>query len=415
MNSTKAYITTGSLVFFASIALTGFKISTSNQQTNNNGVSDSFDRNLKAASNKPRSAVRSEGSRQFRSLSGVSEILNQNDSNERLRSILDLVSGLVKGDFEILMANLQASGQRLQKEEYEIILHAWAKVDPVGALASLEGSFSYDEGNVVLACWAASDPYSALEWAEANFDGTNKFDNPYLAGVLKGMSAVDPQKASEILAEMKALGVGGKDQIAALETLAPFIVGQGPEKARGWLDSIGNKSMKSNAAVILTRTIALSNPKAAADLVTSLDDDKNWNSPRMEATKELATIWGANDNSAAVDWVETLEDQYKGWAATQIIQKYATENPSEAVQWLDSLADFDDYQYVVRNFIYGANKSDPALALSRISTNPDLSRHEFDRQYVLRKWHREDPQAAQAWMASNKVSDATRRFATATD
>ena len=82
-----------------------------------------------------------------------------------------------------------------------MLLSAWAKHDPLAALdyASANTGSPFARQSI-LTSWAATDPIAAMRWAEDNHEGNEA--NPWMVGVIRGIAASDPERATQLMNSM---------------------------------------------------------------------------------------------------------------------------------------------------------------------------------------------------------------------
>ncbi|MBK1829552.1 hypothetical protein JIN77_02345 [Verrucomicrobiaceae bacterium R5-34] len=336
----------------------------------------------------------------------ISNIVKDDDPIQRVQSLLALIGRLGPNDFEQVVADFRASGlTRERMAEYEMLLHAWAKSDPLSALAyAEENTGSRFARQTILSSWAADNPTGALQWAESHYDGDGA--NPWLVGVIRGVVKTDPAQATEIMGTLPY----SRERGDALATIIPHIAELGQEQAQQWLNTLDDERLRNGATARLAESLAEKDPEATASWVMSLSDEEQ----RQRAIGEVADTWADNDVASAVAWTETLSGADKVRAASELIGEYTQESPEEASQWLDSMAGTDGYDSVARSFIWSSARSNPELALSKVSTLNNAENQPRYYSRVLNEWHRRDADAAAAWMDSNNVSEAIRNNATRT-
>ena len=122
----------------------------------------------------------------------IKEIAQISDPIERTEALLALVGQLSPGEFQDVVASFRDLGlTRERMGEYAIMLTAWAKTDPVGALDyAKENTGTAFARQTILATWAQTQPDAAISWAEENFERGNRDNtaNPWLVGIIKGLA-----------------------------------------------------------------------------------------------------------------------------------------------------------------------------------------------------------------------------------
>jgi len=334
----------------------------------------------------------------------ITSIINQDDPISRVENLLALINRLGPNDFEQVVADFRASGlTRDRMSEYGMLLHAWAKTDPLAALDYAEkNTGSPYARQTILASWATENPSAALQWAESHHEGEGA--NPWLIGIIRGIAKTNPTQATEIMATLPY----SRERGDALATIIPHIVKDGQEKALAWLDSISDERLRNGATSYIARSLAEKDPEATASWATAISNED----ARQRAIGEVADTWADKDVSSAVAWTETLQGADKTSAASQLIGEYTRESPEQASQWLDSFAGKDGYDNVARSFIWNTARNNPEMALSKVSSLSDAKSQPRYYSRILSNWHQNDAAAATAWMDANNISEDVRRRAT---
>lgn len=352
----------------------------------------------------PASHTRSAASSPGDARAGITAVMRETDPITRVNQLLALIGQLGVDDFPQAVAEFRAAGlTRERMSEYSMLLHAWAKADPLGALDYAEkNTQSRFARQTILAGWAADNPDAALQWAESHHHGNGA--NPWFIGVIRGVVSTNPARASEIMAMLPY----SRERGEALQTIAPHIARQGQQKALAWLNSIADERLRAGATSFLADRLARDAPESTAAWAATIDNPET----RARAIGEVADAWADTDVASAVAWTETLRGTDKTRAASELIGEYAQEDSAKAAQWLDSLADSDGYERVAHAFIWSTAREHPELALSKVDTLSDAKSQRRYYERILKNWYRTDAAAAQAWMNANQVSDAIRSRAT---
>lgn len=346
-----------------------------------------------------RSSVSSTGKTQSGSIQNISQLSNPLD---RSRQMLNLIDSLSPDQFESVVADFRALGMtRERMGEYNMLLHAWGKVDPVGALsyAQANSTSGYAEKEV-LASWATSNPNAALAWARENHDGDKA--NPYLVGIIRGLASSNPTLATQVLQELPFSQQRGE----ALRTLAPHVASLGLDGAQQWLSGIEDPKLIGGASAYLAEQFSKQDPAMGADWVSRIDDD----AARARALSEVVDNWTDQDPSAAKAWIATLpyEDQLK--AGPEFVSSYAKQDATAAADWLDSNASATNYQELLREFADGATRSDPVLALNYGNELNDESSRSRTVGRALWTLYKQDKNGAQNWIQNNDVPKRVQRY-----
>lgn len=225
-------------------------------------------------------------------------IMEQIDPIERSKNLLYLLDRLNPDEFEEITADLLSSGYRYdRRNNYEIILYAWAKVDPLAALEfQKQVTFRDRDFRTISASWAEEDPDASLQWLE-NKKGVRDRDS-FMRGVIQGIAGKDPQRATEVMNSMQ----GTRNRIEATKTITPYIARLGQDEVTQWLDTIEEKFCRDAASQQYATTLAYQNPESAAAWLREAELGKN----RIPTIRDVAREWAARDAAAARAWAESL-------------------------------------------------------------------------------------------------------------
>jgi len=333
-------------------------------------------------------------------LARLEEIIRGNDPLERNRALLAFLDQLAPGEMPDVVDRFRALGLTdARAGEYAMLLTAWAKADPLAAMAYAEektrGPFAT---RTLLAAWAANDPDAALRWADAHHQGDGA--NPYLAGIIQGIAATDPDRATKLLAGMPFSEERGE----ALNALLPFIAAKGGDAARAWVDSIQDEQLRDGAIARMAEQLAAKEPKATADWLLA-----NPGQASLRQLDDVIASWMDQDKAAAVSYYDTLPaGEARTSALRGIVNTMALENPQEAARFMDSHpADTNDQ--VIQQFVWHSSQEDPVLAASYIAriSNPREQENLYNR--MLTGWLRRDPASATGWIQSNPLPEAVQQ------
>lgn len=318
---------------------------------------------------------------------------------DRNRALLAFIDQLAPGDFEEAIAHFRSLGITDDRMgEYSLLLTAWAQADPLTALTYAEkntrGGFAQD---TILTSWAATDPDAAIRWAESKYDGDGA--NPFMPGIIRGMTETNPVRATELLASMPRSGERAK----ALDYMLPHLLQQGSEATRDWIAGITDESLKNGAILRTARELAVTDPAGTAEWLLA-----NPGEATQRRMDDVYSQWAKNDTQAAVTSMSALPvGEARSNALRGVVSSVAAEDPKAAVSMMDRFPN-DVTDRVVQNFIWHSFGSDPSLAASQIARIGDA--RDRDRMYerALGSWIRRDPANAQAWIQSNPVPESVQ-------
>jgi len=327
----------------------------------------------------------------------LEEIIRGENALDRNRALLAFIDQLGPDDFAAAVDHFRSLGLTDSRMgEYALLLTAWAKVDPTGALAYAKENTGTDFArNTILSTWAATDPESAIRWANANHDGTGP--NPHMAGIIRGIAESDPARATELLAGMPRSTERGQ----ALDGIMTHILRQGADAARSWISSLTDDSLRNGALLRMANSMAIQDPAGTVDFLIS-----NPGEAAQRRMDDVYNRWASQDKEAALGSLATLpQGEIRSNALRGIVSNIASQNPQEAVALMDRYsADVTDR--MVHSMIWMSFDSDPAIAASQISRISDEESRDRMYRRALGAWIESDPAAAQSWIQSNPLPDS---------
>ena len=316
------------------------------------------------------------------------------------RALLALIDQLAPGDFEEVVAQFRALGITQNRlGEYSMLLSAWAKADPLAALeyakTNTQGGFA---STTILASWASIDPDAALRWAETNHDG--KGENPYLAGIIRGIAETNPERATELLKGMPF----GEQRGAALAGMMQHILKQGPEASRSWIMAIEDEQLRNGAVIRMAEPMADIDPKGTADWLV-----KNPGEASNRRLDDVYERWAGKDLEAALASINSLPagDQ-KTNALSGVVTREASNDPKAALALIDRYPN-DVNDGVLGDFVRNAVGKDPEIAAITIARITDDRRRNEAYQRTLWRWLESDMGKAQAFVQSHQLPEQVMR------
>jgi len=323
----------------------------------------------------------------------INDIVYLNDPLARTNAIIKMINELGPGDFEQVVADFRALGiTGNRRTEYELLLHAWAKVDPEGALTyAKENTETPFASQSIIASWAAYNPDAALNWIKTNHEGEKA--NKYLVGIVKGLADKNTARATEILQELPF----SRERGDALRALLPHVSKLGAEEATAWIASIKDEKLRAGASVNIARSLAQKAPEDTAKWVTTLDPET-----QARVASSVAGTWARQDLNKAVTWTNTLAGKVKTNAASRMMRHFVSSDPNKAATWMKSMSTDEGYEKVVRSFMSATSSKHPELALSHLG-EVDENWRRRSKHMILVDWATRDQKAASTWMQSNNV------------
>lgn len=322
-------------------------------------------------------------------------ILTGSDPLSRTQAWLDFINTLDPDQFTAIVEQFREGGfNESNRAEYELLLTAWAKLDPLSAIAYAEentgGRFARQ---TILETWATVDPMSAIAWAREHHDDPND-GNPWMVGVIRGLAQTDPALATQLTMEMPR----SRERGDALSTLMPVMLAQGADVAKGWVESLTDESLKDGAIRILSEDLARTNPADAANWLAA-----NPGEASNRSIDEVMGTWAdRNSEEALAFYYQLPEGDTRTNALRGLTNSMALDDPRAAADFLDQhAADANDNVY--QQFVWHSFRGDPSLAANYIGRIEDPRQRDGMYRRMLDGWLRRDYDAAVGWMSSNEL------------
>ncbi|MDP3849674.1 MAG: hypothetical protein Q8Q59_04165 [Luteolibacter sp.] len=333
-------------------------------------------------------------------LKRLETILRGENPLDRNRALLAFIDQLRPGDFEEAVTRFRDLGitdSRLG--EYTLLLSAWAKADPLSALAyakdKTNNRFAMD---TILTTWASLDPDAAIRWAQANHTGDGA--NPHLAGILRSLAAEDPQRATQLLTGMPR----SRERGDALDAMLPHLLTMGTEATRAWIEGLSDEALRSGAMTRAAESLAAKDP--AGTVAWLLANPGEATQRRMD---DIYSAWARKDEQAAMTSLSTLpKGAARRNALRGMVSSVAVTDPAKAMTLMDRFADDVDDD-VVRNFIWHSFGNSPAAAISQISRIADANTRNQMYTRAVGRWLERDPAAATTWMQTHPLPSSVKK------
>lgn len=333
-------------------------------------------------------------------LTRLDSIVRGENPYERSRALIAFLDRLAPDDFEKVVDHFRGLGITDERfGEYRLILAAWAKADPLAALAYAKAKTeSRFAARTILATWATEDPVGALRWAQNNHQGESA--NPWLVGVIRGIAATDLEGASQLLKSMPRSVERGD----ALDALLPHLLAKGNESTRQWIASIEDDALRNGAVERAAEAMAESDP--AGTVAWLMENPGDTLDQRLD---NIFSTWAKQDESAARLAINSLPSgEIRSDALRGVIRHFALSNPGEAVALMDQYPNEVD-DNTVRSFVWHTFDNDPATALGEVSRIGDEDRRNEMYRRALGAWMRRDADAADTWLNANPVPESVMR------
>ena len=330
----------------------------------------------------------------------MEDIINNPDPLDRAEAWLRFVKGLDSTEIADVVASFRGKGlTRENMSEYSMLLTAWANYDPLAALDyASENTGTPFARQTILTSWATKDPAGAMEWAKANHEGDEA--NPWMVGVIRGIAAADPARATELMNAMPY----SRERGEALTAVQGHYLSKGPEAARAWAMSIEDERLRAGAIGRIAGNLARTDPKGTADWLLA--------NPSEGSTRAMGRVMermAETDANAAMAYFQNITDEgVRTSAFAGLAEQMGEEDIQAAARFIDAnptLATDDVYE----EFIWNARREDPALGASAIGSIQNADRQNRAYRQYIGHWLRRDYDGAVNWVNQNELPQSVQR------
>ncbi len=332
-------------------------------------------------------------------LARLEAIVRGENPLDRSRALLALIDQLGPADFQAAVDHFRSLGLTEERfGEYALLLSAWAKVDPLTALAyARENTGGGFATNTILTTWASTDPEAAIRWAEANHTGEGA--NPYMAGIIRAIAATDPARATQLLTSLPR----SRERGEALDAFLPHLLRQGTEATQSWIATLTDDALRNGAIMRVSDQLAAIDPAGTAAWLL-----QNPGEATQRRIDNVFSAWARKDEQAAMTSLAGLPaGEIRSNALRGLIRSVAMKDPNAAAAVMDRFPG-DVTDRVVRNFVWHSFGNDPSAAISQISRITNEQDRERMYRRTLDAWIERDSAAAANWAQANPLPSAVQ-------
>ncbi len=331
-------------------------------------------------------------------------VLSEANGTGKWRALLASVDRLATEDFPAFAGKMVEEGMDVAyRNEYLMVLTAWAERDPTAAAEFLDsGQGDAEMKAAVMAAWAEADPGMAEAWARSHHEGSEA--NPWMVGVIQGIAAADVDRARGLVEELPR---GGQRNRAFRSVLA-HVYAMGSGEAAAWLNGVTDEKLQKDGAEWLAERFAVQDPVSAGEWIAHLPGED----VRRKASEEVASAYARQDLEGAQAWVLTLPEEIRMTAAGGVIDQLARQDPVAAFHWLSQIGSGAELDDARRDIVRRGFDQDPAAALTTALHLADGRTRERYTERYLRRWMETDAQSAMNWVRAYgaHLPEATREF-----
>ena len=324
----------------------------------------------------------------------------------RFSSLTQLLGNLSEENLGQVLEAFDGIPMRYEyREEYQMLIYAWAGLDPEAALKFVDEnahSRSINKGdllNPLIASWASNDPEKALGWIDTlpESQRTEKL----MAGLMEGWAVNDPKAAAEYL---QATMAPGEERSRLAGEIAGHLFKQNPQDAVEWAESQADVGFRAEAFAELAEDWAKVDPKGLASWLEKHAQEEY----SVDAFNDLARVWVREDPSGATAYFEALPDgPAKESGIYEMAVAWGKDDLGALGQWLNDLPDSSVTDLGVKAYVDRLAEQSPQAAIdSALSINTEGIRDETVKT-IGQQWFRQDPEGAAAWATANGISVET--------
>lgn len=332
-------------------------------------------------------------------LAEMEDIARSGNALQRSRAMLAWIDTLELPEFQQAVEHFQSLGlSDPTNGEYNMLLSAWAELDPVAALTHMKESDADQAAtDTVLSAWASRDPEAALRWATANHDGEGA--NPYISGIIRGLAATDPARATAILEDMPF----SRERGEALAAMMPHVLQLGPDEAKAWIANLTDEQLRDGAIGRFAEEMAKQNPAETATwLLANLGDTST------RSVDEVYEEWAKIDAPAALSSFEKMAPgEAQRRALSGLVRIQAQSDPVEAAALMNQYPEVRD-DGTIRRFIWSTFERNPELAINQVGNMSGERRQVRSYTRLIEIWQRNDAQAANKWLETADLPNKVR-------
>ena len=310
----------------------------------------------------------------LRMILGNGDAVHRNQALERFMARLepDELGEMV--DFLCQQRPKNAAEQQALESAQQLMLSAWTKRDPMGAIqAAMDPKRRYSgtmprdsQLQTIASVWGAQDPDAAIAWAKAQpgYPATEDLPDPFMVGLVRSVAGQDLTKATALLAEMPF----GMNRRTALTGMLPELITKGQGAAAGWIDGLQDEKLKKGANNMVAEELAETNPKSAAEWILS----------RMGGDTEFSSIdgvmerWLRQQQGEALAFFENIPAGRVRSDAFRTIMTCLSRNPTEEnADWIISRLGQEHLPYQATTWIFKHwIEKDPGAAIAHYEAMP---------------------------------------------
>jgi hypothetical protein len=174
-----------------------------------------------------------------------------------------------------------------------------------------------------------------------------------------------------------------------------------PEEALAMARTLPNDSISRNFTQSVIGAMARNDPAFAAEALT----DGSLTASPPQAHGVVAAAWAERDPTAAANWASTIVgEQDQANALTSIVETWAKDDPQATATFLEGLSEGSPRDKAVHTYAGQMASIDPVSSISWSQTIGNQDQRWKSTKTILHQWHGREAEAAQRWMAENRLT-----------
>ncbi|MGJ8641155.1 MAG: hypothetical protein ACSHYA_17325 [Opitutaceae bacterium] len=335
--------------------------------------------------------------------------LEEMDQLDQLSALLERMKLAKRSDFATLMDAVQKFPSNIGRQARGILVTKWATVDPNGMIAYIDGqpeSSQWSLRHELYTAWANEDIDAA--YASALSMSGERWNNGAIQSIIQVASEKDPQRAIDMVYEMKA---GGYQNDWLLRTVFQKWAHRDSEAARAAALALPEGSYKVKALTGALSTLMREDSIAALDWLDSLPMDGTVYNSRKAVFREMlnsdfetAKAYIASRTSA-VERREVLNNVYFG----NMARNSSFEELQDMHSWLGTVATGQVYDRKVGDLMRALVQVDKERATALVLQLPAGNARMNAIGNFAQQMAQEDPGAAIEFATSLAYDDEKQR------
>ena len=322
---------------------------------------------------------------------------------KRFASLTQLLGDLSPDNLDAVLGAFDEIPMRYEhREEYQMLVYAWAAFGPQAALEFVSekaNSRSINRNDLLrplVTSWASNDPDQALQWLNSLPEDMHAAN--LMSGLIEGWATKDPYAAAEYL---QANVEPGQHRERLAGEIVSHLFKQDPMQAVTWAEAQDDLAFRGEAFEELAEDWASVNPQGLADWLGNYVDQPY----SLEAFEDLARGWVSRDPDAATAFFQNLPDgPAKERGIYEMAVTWGGEDLAALGEWLNGLEDSTATDLGVKAYSQRLARQSPQAAIeSAMSIINDEMRDEAILN-IGQQWYHQDPDSATAWANTNGIS-----------